>query len=497
MAEQVIKQIRGQYLHIAESHRRSVWGDMAELTESIAARGILVPLIVRDRKAGGYEIGAGARRFKAGDKAGLKTLPCIVRDLDDEAMILLQRDENVGRTPLHPIDEAMLCKDLTDLGHDTAAVAKRLIMKRPEVERRLRLLALSPKARKAYIEGALDNGAALALATTDHAKQADVLAAHAAGSLQLEEIPGYVRRTFTASLADAPWRLSDEKLLPVAGACTACPKRSDVQRALFGDEGRGVRCLDVDCWRAKMDATWKRELARPEATVHDQAADQLFLPAGDGRPVVVRSSGMVDADAPCPALIGRTWREAVFGAVPDGAEGPTIYIARDQDGRPRFLLREAVATKLVRKSDAVKEARETARQADPVRPDAAPSPRNEGKVRRALVQRMAAAVAAGEHDTWSWIVERVIDGATARAVAAAGEAFDSAIRALDTEGLDDKPGLLELARQSGVYARRIATVVLLIDAADVVGEIGESVRVLAALCEVDLDAAEREIRGKS
>lgn len=490
MTELVIKEVRGQHLHISERHRRSRWGAMGELSASITTHGILCNLIVRKRKAGGYEIAAGARRWKAGTVAGLKTFPCVVRELSDEELVGIMVLENRDREDLHPMDEALYCEQLAEMGLDRAMIAKRLQRKRPQIDRGMQLLALSAKARKAYVDGALDSAAALALATTDHAKQADVLAAQVAGSLQLEEIPGYVQRTFTASLDDVPWRTSDEKLLPKAGSCAACPKRSDVQRALFGDEGKGVRCLDVDCWRAKMDASWKKELARPEVAQHDQPADAVFLPNGDGRPQVVRSSGMVDADAACPHVPGKTWREAAFSGVSDENTGPTVYLARDQDGRPRFLLREASVSRTVKKSAPAVAAKESARSADP-------TPQREGKIRRALIAKLADSVASFEWDTWSWIAERIVDGATARAVSAAGVTFDKAIKALPTEGLDDKPGLLELARQSAQYARRIATVVLLYDTADVVGDIGPAVLVLAATCEADLDAIEHELRGKS
>ena len=299
-----------------------------------------------------------------------------------------------------------------------------------------------------------------------------------------------MQRTFTAQLDDVPWRMSDEKLVPAAGPCTTCPKRSDAQRDLFGDDKRGLRCLDVDCWRSKMEASWQRELKRPEVSVLDQPADTLFLPNGDGRPVVTRSSGMVDADSQCQHLAGRTWREAVFAAVPEGSDGPTVYVARDQDGRARYLLREASVTKLVKKSAPVEERQEAAQIADP-------TPRAEGKIRRTLIQQLAATVAKRGGDTEAWIAARVLDSATVRTLSQTAQTFDHAIKALDIEGLDDKPGLLALADQSPNYALQIATVALLYDTADVVGDIGPAVQELAKIVECDLDAIELELRSKA
>lgn len=474
---------------------------MPALRDSIAANGIIQPLVVRKRKEGGYEIGAGVRRMKAAQMAELKTLPCVVVDLDDEDFIALQVDENRQRESIHPIDEALYCHELSERGLSADQVAKKIGLKKRDVLQKLRLLALSAAARKAFVAGKFDEESALSLAsTTDSSKQADILAALDAGTLQPEEITGYIRRTFTATLDDVPWRHTDEKLVVKAGACATCPKRSDVQRDMFPKDAVGLRCLDVDCWRSKMEATWQSELARPGVSLLDQTAESLFtLAAGDARPVVLRASGMVDSDATCKHLPTKTWREAVFSVVPEDAEAPTVYLARDQDGRPRFLMREAVVDKMVRKSDAAKAIAEERRAADPVRPDedSRAAARAETKVRKTLIQQFAERVISGDHDTWDWVAGRVIDGATPRAISIVHEMFSESIRGLDgeKEALEGKAGLAMLITTSNRQARRVATAVLIFEDADLVGEISPALRALAARCEIDLTALEREIRG--
>ena len=147
-----VTMIRGQHLNESELHRRSSWGDLQALADSIAQHGIQIPMVVRKRKAGGYEISKGVRRFRAGTKAGLKTFPCIVAELDDEDMIVHQIIENKDREGLHPMDEAMLCHDLSmikGMTHDS--IAKKFGFKRGHVVRRLKLMTLAPKLVKAAV----------------------------------------------------------------------------------------------------------------------------------------------------------------------------------------------------------------------------------------------------------------------------------------------------------------------------------------------------------
>lgn len=498
MATQEIQQIRLQHLHVAEFHHRQIW-NLPPLRDSIAANGVIEPLVVRKRKAGGYEIGAGVRRVKAAEMAELKTVPCIVVDLDDEDFIAMQVDENRQREGLHPLDEALYCEELHKRGQNNDQIAKRLSIKKRDVIRRLLLIALSPASRKAFVAGRFDEEAALSLAQLkDGGRQKDVLAGLDAGTLQPEEITSYVRRTFTASLDDVPWRMSDEKLVVKAGACTTCPKRSDVQRDLFPEGTTGLRCLDVDCYRAKMDATWAVVSAKDGVSLLEQEATSLFIPQSNSRPVVTNSSGMVDKQAPCPHVDGFSWAEAVERALAEGAEEPTTYLARDQDGRPRYLLREAIVSRLVKKSAPAREQADKESAADPHRPEeTGPSPRAEGRVRRKMVSKLAELAIAGDHDTWAWVVERVLRGATARSASATAELLDGAIKALDPPGKDGIEGLVQLAQSSNRQARRVATALSIFEEADVVGEIGEPIRQLATLCEIDLDAIEREIRGVS
>lgn len=489
MSDQV-KQLPLDVLDPSEHHSRADWGDMDGLAASIEEHGIIEPMIVRARPDSGYWVVCGERRRRAALKTSRKTAPCIVVDIDDVTAIAWAIAENSFRSGNHDLDLCHYYAELGRHGFDPGDIARRFGVDRKVVIRRLKLAGLSGRARDAFARNGFDFEAALALARmTDLAKQDDVIAAVTDGALQPEEIAAYCLREYSASLAAVPWKVGDAGLVATAGACSACPKRSGVQRDLFSDDVRGDRCLDVACFRSKMDATYAVEAARDGVAIHDVDAPNLFIPTAGGKPAVMRSSGMIDRDASCPHLVGHTWGEALRKS---GAELPTEYLCRDQDGAPRFVYSEAIASRIVKKSDAAATARADADAADPMKSDDKVRARAEIKVRRALVDQIAERAAASDVDAWGWIVERVVMGASARAQAQTIEQFGDQITELG-EGHNQK-GLLELVRKSNRRAKQVAIAILVREEADLVGDIPPSLPELAKLCAIDIKAIERGIR---
>ena len=111
MADQVI-QVKLSELHPFEGHPFKVLDDetMENTVESIKQIGIAVPLLVRPDPYGGYEIISGHRRQRAAELAGLDTVPVIVKDLDDDAAIILMVDSNIQRENLLPSERAWAYK---------------------------------------------------------------------------------------------------------------------------------------------------------------------------------------------------------------------------------------------------------------------------------------------------------------------------------------------------------------------------------------------------
>jgi ParB family chromosome partitioning protein len=116
----------------------------AGLAESIRAQGIVQPVLLRPRPAGGYELIAGERRWRAAKEAGVPALPALVREAADRDALLLGLVENVAREELSPVEEARayaLLMDEFDLS--LGDIAERVGRSKPAISNRMRLLELS------------------------------------------------------------------------------------------------------------------------------------------------------------------------------------------------------------------------------------------------------------------------------------------------------------------------------------------------------------------
>lgn len=107
-----IQQIQLSELHTPQIHPFKVTNDekMQEMAESIKKYGVMTPAIVRPLETGGYELISGNRRKYAAELAGLETIPAIVRDLDDDAAIILMVDANLQREEILPSERAFAYK---------------------------------------------------------------------------------------------------------------------------------------------------------------------------------------------------------------------------------------------------------------------------------------------------------------------------------------------------------------------------------------------------
>ena len=115
----------------------------AGLASSLRHQGVLQPVVVRPRAAGGYELVAGERRWRAAREAGLDSLPALVRDTDDRETLLLSLVENVAREDLSPVEEARAYATLVDeFELSLGEVAERVGRSKAGVSNRLRLLEL-------------------------------------------------------------------------------------------------------------------------------------------------------------------------------------------------------------------------------------------------------------------------------------------------------------------------------------------------------------------
>ncbi len=139
--------------------------ELAVLADSIRSYGVLQPVLVRPMPNGeGYQLVAGERRWRAARLAGLTEIPAVVQELDDLAVAEISLVENLQRSDLNPIEEAMGYQTLMEQYEYTQEeVAQRVGKSRPAVANALRLLQLSPEVKEMVENGTISAGHARAL----------------------------------------------------------------------------------------------------------------------------------------------------------------------------------------------------------------------------------------------------------------------------------------------------------------------------------------------
>jgi ParB family chromosome partitioning protein len=245
-------------------------GALAELAESIRARGVLQPIVVRALPGGHYELVAGERRLRAARIAELESVPAVVREADDWERLDIALAENMARIDLNAVEEARACAMLVDdLGLTKEEVGRRVGRSRVAISNLIRLLELPEEALELIEAGRLSEG-------------------HGRALLMCKDHAGRKRLAFDAR--DAGWSV-----------------RETERRAREAETGDG-------------------EPRKPRATIHPDLAEALAaaedaLTAAFGREVRVRAKGErcrveLDFDSPDEAvklaeeLLGRGLRRA-------------------------------------------------------------------------------------------------------------------------------------------------------------------------------------------
>lgn len=151
--------------------------ELDELAESIKAFGVLQPVVVRPLKAGAYELIMGERRLRASERAGLATIPAVIRKTDDDSMLRDALIENVHRADLNPIEEALAYEQLLgEFGCTKEELSTRIHRSRPQISNTLRLLGLPTSVQTKVAAGVLTAGHAKALLGLDSPAAMEALA---------------------------------------------------------------------------------------------------------------------------------------------------------------------------------------------------------------------------------------------------------------------------------------------------------------------------------
>ena len=321
---------------------------LKELAENIKAVQVIEPIIVRPKPRNdgceSFEIVAGERRWRASRQAGLDTIPAIVRALDDGQVLEIQLVENLHREGLHELEEAEGYEVLMQQhGYDIDGLVAKLGRSRAYIYARLKLLALDKKAREAFYQGKLNASTALLLARIPIASlQQQALKAITTGwqgePLSFRDAQRHIQEHFMLRLKEAPFDQKLADLVPAAGPCGSCPKRTGNQPELFGDVKGADVCTDPQCFAAKRAAWSQRIQAQAKAdgrTVLSGKEAKRVAPYG------VHSNlqgGYVALDSPCyedekgrtyRQLLGKDFKAAVL--LQDPKSGQVVELAKLSD----------------------------------------------------------------------------------------------------------------------------------------------------------------------
>jgi ParB family transcriptional regulator, chromosome partitioning protein len=181
--------LRGKYQPRLHIHHEA----LQELAESIRAHGLVQPVVVRP-VAGGFELIAGERRWRAAKLAGVVHIPAIIKSVPDQAAAAMCLIENIQREDLNPLEEAgALQRLIEEFGLTHQEIAQAIGRSRAAVSNLLRLLELGEETKKFLEAGELEMGHARALLALAGPQQADAARYVVAKSLSVRETERYVK----------------------------------------------------------------------------------------------------------------------------------------------------------------------------------------------------------------------------------------------------------------------------------------------------------------
>jgi ParB family chromosome partitioning protein len=246
---------------------------LAELAASFTAQGVLQPLLVRIIEDDKFEVVAGARRLRAARIAALEEVPARIVELSDIEVLECQLIENGQREGVHPMEEAFAYRSMLQAEgahYDIARIAAKIGRSQVYVATRLRLTELIPSIAEAFLADQIGVGHALEVAKLPQSEQQRAFDAvfrtvwnggkESRVLLPVRELTGWIEQNILLSLDSVPFDKNDETLLPEAGSCANCPKRTGYNTLLFGSEVSDS-CTDRNCYNAKIAKCVEKQIA--------------------------------------------------------------------------------------------------------------------------------------------------------------------------------------------------------------------------------------------
>lgn len=275
---------------------------LEELAESIRQHGVIQPITVRPAVQG-FEIVAGARRFRAAQIAELFSIPARIVELDDAGAMEWQLVENSQRVDVHPYEEAQGFQRLLEMpGYDMPALVAKSGKSASHIYSRLSLLQLIPEVAKAFMEERITASHANLIARLPQEHQATAFEQcwrkdwqdNEPHLLPAKHLTAWIESNLYLALAEAPFDREDATLNSDAGACVTCTKRSGYNTSLFADV-QGDQCLDGACYQSKVAAHIDLALAENPQLVQIETA---WRPLKEQRPGALPKNAYRVLDVP-------------------------------------------------------------------------------------------------------------------------------------------------------------------------------------------------------
>lgn len=303
-----------------------------------------------------YELVAGERRWRASQMAGKIEIPAMIRELTDEQALEVQVIENLQREDVTELEEAEGYEVLMRTGNLTAdQVGAKIGKSRSYVYGRLKVLELCSKAREALREGKIDFSRGLLIARIpDEALQLKALEFCTKkdwrGELEsYRSCAQHVQQNYMLKLASAKFKITDASLLPAAGSCKGCTKRTGANPELFTDVESADVCTDPKCYHAKEEAhttALKREaLERGQQIIEGREAKTLMPSAYGG------VTGYLRLDEAYDSPTAKPLRKLIGKAMEQQGIQPTLVANPHKDGELVAVLTPDQVEVLLKASD--------------------------------------------------------------------------------------------------------------------------------------------------
>ena len=264
----------------------------------------------------------------------------------DVEVLEAQVIENCQRKDIHPLEEAEGYRTLHEkYGYDVEEIAVKVGKSKAAVYARMKLCDLVGPVRKIFLQDEISASIALLIARIPVPELQQEAAKQVAGSdwegpMSHRSALEHIQKKYMLRLSGAGFKTSDPDLVPEAGPCTICPKRTGNQKELFADVKSADVCTDPKCFDQKRQADWRRRVAASkdngQKVLSEKETENLFRYGGG----LSYNAPYVDLKSRCELdSKGRNFQKLL------GKEAPQLVLARDANGNVHELLSRKEAYK--------------------------------------------------------------------------------------------------------------------------------------------------------